>query len=490
MAKVCDVYIEQQQQPQHPSVVAPTPTPRRPRVREVSSRFMSPVVTSSSASTTTAITSGDLHLPAPKSSLHRQATVLTSSDNSNLYNHYQRSRSVQRARQASEAEPLRCSNETKLDVVRSLDMPLAASQLKPQRSLKLLKENGGDPQRQQLHGKSGSLGRYRPETPLPSLPSFERRTPHPRSVSNSHQQMPITSSTARQLVQLCGMEPSVNSNGSSSEVATTLVPENEDSAVPDPSIAAVEAREEGSICSTSNPSLGEDNYCKVQASVLDIRCSTPGLELPSHSTTTLPSRSIPQRGCSGNVVAESFKVPAWRYANAKAEATMNVQSHTVERSFYALLVKKSEMHDSVQRKRIELGYLKKLAMLSSIMGAQMPYLDEWSTLEFEYSSSLSGAIKALQDASVQLPISGNVKVNIGELEESLRSALNLMETVSSQIYNFFPKAKTVDTSISSLAEMVSRERALAEECGDLLTKMHNFQLWILVTQSTWRECPS
>ncbi|KAK9157192.1 hypothetical protein Scep_003766 [Stephania cephalantha] len=54
----------------------------------------------------------------------------------------------------------------------------------------------------------------------------------------------------------------------------------------------------------------------------------------------------------------------WRYANAKIEATMNVQSHIFE----------------------------------------MPYLDEWSTFECEYSSSLSGAIKALQDASVQLPI--------------------------------------------------------------------------------------
>ncbi|KAK9100955.1 hypothetical protein Scep_024385 [Stephania cephalantha] len=115
----------------------------------------------------------------------------------------------------------------------------------------------------------------------------------------------------------------------------------------------------------------------------------------------------------------------WRYANAKAEATKNVQSHTVERSFYALLVKKSEMHDSVQRKRVELGYLKKLAMLSSIMGAQMPYLDEWSTLECEYSSSLSGAIKALQDASVQLPISGNMKEQVGfpiEIGEKLASA--------------------------------------------------------------------
>ncbi|KAK9093797.1 hypothetical protein Scep_025266 [Stephania cephalantha] len=56
----------------------------------------------------------------------------------------------------------------------------------------------------------------------------------------------------------------------------------------------------------------------------------------------------------------------------------------------------------LQIKSLSLGYIRLFLM-------RMPYLDEWSTLECVYSSSLSGAIKALQDASVQLPISGNVK---------------------------------------------------------------------------------
>lgn len=40
----------------------------------------------------------------------------------------------------------------------------------------------------------------------------------------------------------------------------------------------------------------------------------------------------------------------------------------------------------------------------------MPYLNEWSALEGDYSSSLSGVIKALEDASLRLPINGNVRV--------------------------------------------------------------------------------
>lgn len=40
----------------------------------------------------------------------------------------------------------------------------------------------------------------------------------------------------------------------------------------------------------------------------------------------------------------------------------------------------------------------------------MPYLEEWSALEPDYSVSLSEAIQALLNASLRLPISGNVKV--------------------------------------------------------------------------------
>ncbi|KAF9625812.1 hypothetical protein IFM89_027203 [Coptis chinensis] len=90
----------------------------------------------------------------------------------------------------------------------------------------------------------------------------------------------------------------------------------------------------------------------------------------------------------------------WGYANAKAEAAMNAQSTAANRSLYALAERITDLHDSVNKKHVELRQLKKERTLSSILEAQLPYLDEWSTLEDDYSTSLGGAIKALQDISL------------------------------------------------------------------------------------------
>lgn len=42
----------------------------------------------------------------------------------------------------------------------------------------------------------------------------------------------------------------------------------------------------------------------------------------------------------------------------------------------------------------------------------MPYLDEWAAFEMDYSVSLSEAIQALLNASLQVPISGDVRVRL------------------------------------------------------------------------------
>ncbi|XP_042512807.1 protein ENDOSPERM DEFECTIVE 1-like isoform X1 [Macadamia integrifolia] len=107
---------------------------------------------------------------------------------------------------------------------------------------------------------------------------------------------------------------------------------------------------------------------------------------------------------------------------------------------------------------------------------QMPYLEEWSAIEENYSTSLSGAIKALQDTLLRLPINGNVRVDFREVEEALNSASNVMGIISFHLGSFLPKAERLVRLISELAEVASRERALVEECGDLLTKTHMLQV--------------
>lgn len=166
----------------------------------------------------------------------------------------------------------------------------------------------------------------------------------------------------------------------------------------------------------------------------------------------------------------------WRFANAKAEASIHAQRWETERKLYSLGVEISSLRDTVKRNRIELGLLKRAKTLSTIIEAHMPHLDEWSTLEGEYSSSLAEAIHALLNASLQLPVSGNVQADIREVREALNSAIKMTETIGLHIQSFMPKAEEMDALISELARVIGGERAFVEECGLLLFKTYTSQV--------------
>ncbi|KAF6138133.1 hypothetical protein GIB67_033547, partial [Kingdonia uniflora] len=77
------------------------------------------------------------------------------------------------------------------------------------------------------------------------------------------------------------------------------------------------------------------------------------------------------------------------------------------------------------------------------------HLDEWSALEVDYSTSLSGAITALQAAPLRHPINKNVSVDIEEVEGALNSASNVIETMSSHFQSFLPKAEEIMEAFAS-----------------------------------------
>ncbi|KAG1364263.1 protein ENDOSPERM DEFECTIVE 1 [Cocos nucifera] len=166
----------------------------------------------------------------------------------------------------------------------------------------------------------------------------------------------------------------------------------------------------------------------------------------------------------------------WRFVNAKAQAAIQAQRIAAERSLFGLSVEISELQSSVTEKRTELEQLRRRESFLSILKAQMPYLDGWTELEGDYSSSLSGATKALQDASLRLPIIGNVRADVRELKEVLDSAMHILESVSPHVGCFLPKAEGIEDKASDLARVVNSERTLTEECGNLLSEVHNLQV--------------
>ncbi|XP_022892303.1 protein ENDOSPERM DEFECTIVE 1-like [Olea europaea var. sylvestris] len=479
-------------------VGVPSLPQRRPRVREVSSRFMSPLIHSNAT-------------PTP-----------TPSENS-------RSKSVHR-RQLSRDENQVPETTRSLDTLlvppqtvshnRSLATNSVATVQKKQQQqqrFRHFKENGEQNQQQQ----AASVVRIssRPDTPIAIgtdrvVPSRYRQTPHsgnrgnPMNISINGctavtaatrllQEATSGSNNYRETVdkKLSRISTSryddsdscstASSQGSSScpssplfmqtSKATRSLPETRSSVSDvDKWLAERSSNNEGKVTSDCARSLNFSSSVKMGGSLC----------LPPHPASCVRLGMDARKGRKVSNHQEdvhSLKMLynhylQWRLANAKAEATVNTQKRDAEIKLYSMGSKISDLRDEVKKKRSELGMLQGIKTLSMIVEAQMPYLDAWSALEEDFLTSLSGISNALLNSSLRVPVSGEVQVEVKDLQEALSSAVKVMELIVSHVLRLMPKAEEVDTSISELARVVSGERALIEECGDLLSKKYTAQV--------------
>ncbi|KFK37234.1 hypothetical protein AALP_AA4G231300 [Arabis alpina] len=397
-----------QEQPSTPAPIPP-PSTRRPRVREVSSRFMSPVSSSSSYST-----AGDLHSSSLNSPRHHQI------------HQNQRSSSAQRLRrQLKMAE----GDENRLsETARSLDSPFPHGGGKNQNQSKPLKENG-----QRTH--------------TPMLP--------PPSRSRINQQRLLTaSSAATKLLHSSGISLSGsldgedNNNRKASALYRSL--SSDDCTVFRDVRGSLSLKNGVGLCLPPVvPSLKSQVDVKKQKKVLV-------QQLDVHSLKLLHNRYL-----------------QWRFANANAEVKTQSQKAQAERMLYSLGVKMAELSDSVQKKRIELQCLRRVKAVTDIVESQIPSLEQWTVIEEEYLASLSETTQALVNASLRLPLDVDIKVDTKELAETLVVASKSMEGIMQHIGNFVPKTQEMETLMSELARVSSIEKASVEDCGVALFKTHS-----------------
>ncbi|XP_044461161.1 protein ENDOSPERM DEFECTIVE 1-like [Mangifera indica] len=418
----------------------PPPTHRRPRVREVSSRFMSPAVPSSSSSSSL------------NHKLHQQLRNRRNKDD----NHGEVTSSAD-------------ENYRPIETARSLESPF------------LFQWSVRHQQQQPHQRRSGNS--LRPDTPTLTTSPL------------------ISSSTRPRLIQRTGSGGAT----AATKLLQSLSSQDDTSSIASDDNSS-QLSESDMLPTVSNRLLGDRNINRVNSS-LNLPLSTASVK-GSEKSTPAVSRSYTNSGKLGGYCLPPVALPQtkagidarkikkvsshqediqslkllhnrylqWRFANAKAEASMQAQRRETERTLYFCLVNIAEMYESVKRKRIELEILRRRKMLLTILEAQMPYLDNWCALEGDYSNSLSEGIQALVNASLQLPVSGNVTADVGKVGEALNSSMKLMETIILNVQSFMPKAEEVEFLMSELAKVTGGETLLIEECGGLLSKTHAYQV--------------
>ncbi|KAJ6816049.1 QWRF motif-containing protein 2-like [Iris pallida] len=161
----------------------------------------------------------------------------------------------------------------------------------------------------------------------------------------------------------------------------------------------------------------------------------------------------------------------WRCANARADAALDVQRLEAEKNLYNAWITISELRDSVTLKRIKLQLLTQNLKLMSILKGQMSYLEEWSHIDRDHTSSLSGAIEALKASTLRLPVVGEAKADLQEVKDAVGSAVDVMQAMGSSICSLLSKVEGTGSLVSEIAKVAAQERALLDQSRDLLSSI-------------------
>ncbi|KAD4888601.1 hypothetical protein E3N88_20674 [Mikania micrantha] len=106
----------------------------------------------------------------------------------------------------------------------------------------------------------------------------------------------------------------------------------------------------------------------------------------------------------------------WRFANARANATMLVQRAAAQKSLYNSWVTTSKMRQSVISKLVEIQQLRLNLKLYTI-----PYLKVWDQVERDHIVSLSGSIVSLESSTLRVPLVHGSKAQWGARKAPLGS---------------------------------------------------------------------
>ncbi|TVU13243.1 hypothetical protein EJB05_40779, partial [Eragrostis curvula] len=119
----------------------------------------------------------------------------------------------------------------------------------------------------------------------------------------------------------------------------------------------------------------------------------------------------------------------WRHANAQAAAVRSSQRAAAEKTLIGAWITILSKCKSIAVTKLQLQLLRNNSKLMAVLRGQIVYLEEWSSLERVYASSLSGTTLALNATVLRLPVSDGAMADIQALKNAVGSAIDVMQRI-------------------------------------------------------------
>ncbi|XP_073272518.1 QWRF motif-containing protein 2-like [Primulina huaijiensis] len=166
----------------------------------------------------------------------------------------------------------------------------------------------------------------------------------------------------------------------------------------------------------------------------------------------------------------------WRIVNARTEAILLVQKHSAEKNLWNAWITISDLRDSVTKRRHRLQLLRQKLKLVSILKGQISFLENWASLDKDHSTAVLGAIEALKASTLRLPVGGGAVAEVQSLKDAIGSAVEVTQTMASSIYSLLPTVEELNSLVTELAKVTTKEYSLLEQCKYFISLLASIQV--------------
>ncbi|KAK4779252.1 hypothetical protein SAY86_006780 [Trapa natans] len=218
------------------------------------------------------------------------------------------------------------------------------------------------------------------------------------------------------------------------------------------------------------------------------KISKPAALTPARNATSMPSilcfaADLRSGKIGENKVADAHELRLlynrllqWRFVNARADSSLRAQELDALRSLSSARFITSKLLNSVKTKRVQLQLQRHSLKLASTLRWQMESLEAWGAMDRDYSDSLFGAIDALRASTLRLPVVAGARAEIQKVKDAVVSAGDLMQAVLSSTSFFFTEVEEVNSLVLELVHAAAKENALLNQSRDLLAAVSGLQV--------------
>ncbi|KAL5730055.1 hypothetical protein ACHQM5_002928 [Ranunculus cassubicifolius] len=201
-----------------------------------------------------------------------------------------------------------------------------------------------------------------------------------------------------------------------------------------------------------------------------------GLDLFKSKKSSSSSSCLSPVGNGGGSGGESChqlkmvhnKLVQWRYVNCRAELANAAKITQAESSLLNTSAVLSNLQSSVVQKRIQFQKEKLEFRLYEVLHSQVEPLKALGDMERQHLSALSTTKDCLHSVVCRVPLVDGAKLEPQPTSIALRHAADLTASIKSTLSEFSPVAQEEGELLTELAEVVTEEKSLLEECFDLI----------------------